>query len=264
MTHGMQSRTRHKQGWEVHMLTHSHMHICIALQTHVQTHNIILLEIWPNTSTLSHTDTQTTLGWQMAPACVPKHSPGAWLPLSGYQHAGNRVSERGNDWVVFLSCLLSGEFSPTMNKRLVGETQHELLCLKRGKTALVKANGSSILLSHLCFLGVSWQIVQNLYSFTLHTQRLGTFTNCCFVFAFLLEFVPFYFTSIIVFFPFKCWKKRQFRANLPEQTCKTKTQISQCFPSDTLQSVAFTSLAQFCTNWLEQRSVDIVFPQMLN
>lgn len=167
------------------------------------------------------------------------------------------------EWVFFLACF-QGSFRQQWIKGWWGETQHELLCLKRGKTALVKANSSSILLSHLCFLGVSWQIVQNLCSFTLHTQRLGTFTNCCFVFAFLLEFVPFYFTSVIVFFPFKCWEKRQFRANLPEQTYKMKTQISQCFPSDTLQSVAFTSLTQSCTNWLEQRSEDIVFPQMLN
>lgn len=40
-----------------------------------------------------------TLPWQMAPATVPRQNPGARFLLSGYQHAGNRVSEWGSGWL---------------------------------------------------------------------------------------------------------------------------------------------------------------------
>lgn len=81
----------------------------------------------------SHTYTYIVFAWQMAPARMPKHSPGARLPLSGYQHAGNRVSERVEDWVIFLSCCFQGSFYRQWIE-FWRKTQHRLpLCLQKKK-----------------------------------------------------------------------------------------------------------------------------------
>lgn len=92
---GIYSTLRHKRA---HMLTRSHKHICKVL--HKRTNAWTLPKIWPNASTHA-ANTHTALAWQMAPARMPKHSPGAWLPLSGYQQVGNRVSKRMDEWFFF-------------------------------------------------------------------------------------------------------------------------------------------------------------------
>lgn len=107
----------------------------------------------------------------MAPARMPKHSPEAWLPLSGYQHAGNGVSERVADWVIFLCVAFRGVSTRLAENTITQTDTHS----HREKTLWKRRDSSVTLTSPLCVNRQMAWLCSSLFHHLTHTVAVFVF-----------------------------------------------------------------------------------------